>query len=183
MISVFLFYGIFTLTIFDVSSDSFLEDENPAQVALDEFRRQFGGDDSVLLIYRPQDDNIFSRNSLIAVQQLTDDLMNWRELNRNYYPEISWEELSHIRRIQSLANISSTVRAIMVDIVRPIQTVIPQHHATLMAMVTIGQANALPERNNIHNKKEKISTIRVPRSAIWLSTPCICPIIDGVPTA
>ena len=81
------------------------------------------------------------------------------------------------------ANISSTVRAIMVDIVRPIQTVIPQHHATLMAMVTIGQANALPERNNIHNKKEKISTIRVPRSAIWLSTPCICPIIDGVPTA
>ena len=105
VISVFLFYGIFTLTIFDVSSDSFLEDENPAQVALDEFRRQFGGDDSVLLIYRPQDDNIFSRNSLIAVQQLTDDLMNWRELDRNYYPEISWEELSHIRRIQSLANI------------------------------------------------------------------------------
>ncbi|MDA9367110.1 hypothetical protein N9R40_00475, partial [bacterium] len=88
VISVFLFYGIFTLTIFDVSSDSFLEDENPAQVALDEFRRQFGGDDSVLLIYRPQDDNIFSRNSLIAVQQLTDDLMNWRELDRNYYPEI-----------------------------------------------------------------------------------------------
>ena len=105
VISAFLFYGIFTLTIFDVSSDSFLEDENPAQVALDEFRRQFGGDDSVLLIYSPQDDNIFSRNSLIAVQKLTDDLMNWRELNRDYYPEISWEELSHIRRIQSLANI------------------------------------------------------------------------------
>ena len=40
LISAFLFYGIFSLTVFDMSSDSFLEEENPAQVALDEFRRQ-----------------------------------------------------------------------------------------------------------------------------------------------
>ena len=33
--SLFLFYGIFTLTIFDMSTDSFLEEENPAQIALD----------------------------------------------------------------------------------------------------------------------------------------------------
>ena len=51
VISAFLFYGIFSLTVFDMSSDSFLEDENPAQIALDEFRRQFGGDDSVFIIY------------------------------------------------------------------------------------------------------------------------------------
>ena len=105
LISAFLFYGIFNLTVFDMSSDSFLEEENPAQVALDEFRRQFGGDESVMLIYSPQDGNVFSRTSLTAVQQLTDDLVNWRDLDRTEYPEILWEELSHVRRIQSLGNV------------------------------------------------------------------------------
>ena len=105
IISVFLFYGIFSLTVFDMSTDSFLEEENPAQVALDEFRRQFGGDDSVFIIYSPEDGDVFSRESLTAVQQLTDDLVNWRDLDRSEYPEIPWEELSHVRRIQSLANI------------------------------------------------------------------------------
>lgn len=105
LISAFLFYGIFSLTVFDMSSDSFLEEENPAQVALDEFRRQFGGDESVMLIYSPRDDNVFSRRSLTAVQQLTDDLVNWRDLDRTEYPEILWEELSHVRRIQSLGNV------------------------------------------------------------------------------
>ena len=105
LISAFLFYGIFNLTVFDMSSDSFLEEENPAQVALDEFRRQFGGDESVMLIYSPRDGNVFSRRSLTAVQQLTDDLVNWRDLDRTEYPEILWEELSHVRRIQSLGNV------------------------------------------------------------------------------
>ena len=105
LISSFLFYGIFSLTVFDMSSDSFLEEENPAQVALDEFRRQFGGDESVMLIYSPRDGNVFSRRSLTAVQQLTDDLVNWRDLDRTEYPEILWEELSHVRRIQSLGNV------------------------------------------------------------------------------
>ena len=105
LISAFLFYGIFSLTVFDMSSDSFLEEENPAQIALDEFRRQFGGDESVMLIYSPRDGNVFSRRSLTAVQQLTDDLVNWRDLDRTEYPEILWEELSHVRRIQSLGNV------------------------------------------------------------------------------
>ena len=105
IISAFLLYGIFNLTVFDMSTDSFLEEENPAQIALDEFRRQFGGDDSVFIIYSPQDGDVFSRQSLAAVQQLTDNLVNWEDLDRNEYPEIPLEELSHIRRIQSLANV------------------------------------------------------------------------------
>mgnify|MGYP000170748242 FL=1 len=103
--SAFLLYGVFNFTVFDMSTDSYLEKENPAQIALDEFRRQFGGDDSVFIIYAPKDGNVFSRQSLIAAQQLTDDLMHWRDLNRSEYSELPWEELSHIRRIQSLANI------------------------------------------------------------------------------
>ena len=88
-----------------MSTDSFLEEENPAQIALDEFRRQFGGDDSVFIIYSPKDGNVFSRESLNAVQQLTNDLINWEDLDKDEYAEIAWEELSHIRRIQSLGNI------------------------------------------------------------------------------
>jgi len=103
--SLFLFYGIFSFTSFDMSTDSFLEEENPAQIALDEFRRQFGGDDSVFIIYSPKDGNAFSRESLNAVQQLTNDLINWEDLDKDEYAEIAWEELSHIRRIQSLGNI------------------------------------------------------------------------------
>ena len=57
-----------------MSTDSFLEEENPAQIALDEFRRQFGGDDSVFIIYAPKDGNVFSRESLTAIQDLTQDL-------------------------------------------------------------------------------------------------------------
>lgn len=105
VISAFLFYGIFSLTVFDMSSDSFLEDENPAQIALDEFRRQFGGDDSVFILYAARDGDVFSRESLTAIQDLTQDLVYWEDLDRSDYEDVPWDELSHIRRIQSLGNI------------------------------------------------------------------------------
>ena len=105
VISAFLFYGIFSLTVFDMSSDSFLEDENPAQIALDEFRRQFGGDDSVFIIYAARDGDVFSRESLKAIQNLTQDLVYWEDLDRSNYGDVPWDELSHIRRVQSLGNI------------------------------------------------------------------------------
>ena len=105
VISAFLFYGIFSLTVFDMSSDSFLEDENPAQIALDEFRRQFGGDDSVFIIYAARDGDVFSRESLTAIQNLTQDLVDWEDLDRSDYGDVPWDELSHIRRVQSLGNI------------------------------------------------------------------------------
>jgi len=88
-----------------MSSDSFLEDENPAQIALDEFRRQFGGDDSVFIIYAAKDGDVFSRESLTAIQNLTQDLVDWEDLDRSDYGDVPWDELSHIRRVQSLGNI------------------------------------------------------------------------------
>ena len=105
LISASLIYGVFNLTVFDMSTDSFLEEENPAQIALDEFRRQFGGDDSVFIIYSPKDGNVFSRASLTSVQELTDDLSNWAELDKNEYSEIDWNALEHVRRVQSIANV------------------------------------------------------------------------------
>ncbi|MBL4890399.1 MAG: hypothetical protein JKX91_00940 [Rhizobiaceae bacterium] len=96
-------YGIFTRTTMDMTTDSFLDEADPAAIALDEFREQFGSDESVFLVYRAKDGNVFSRESMEAAQQLTDDLRNWQSLDRSQYPEsvngitLEWEELNHIR--------------------------------------------------------------------------------------
>ena len=104
-------YGIYTRTSLDMTIDSFLNDADPATIALDEFREQFGSDESVFLVYRAKDGDVFSRESMEAAQQLTDDLRNWQSLDRSQYPEsmngitLEWEELNHIRRVRSIANL------------------------------------------------------------------------------
>lgn len=111
VISSIMVYGIATRTTLDMTTDSFLDDADPAAIALDDFREQFGSDESIFLVYRAKDGNVFSRESLAAAQQLTDDLRNWQSLDRSQFPEeldgipLLWDELNHIRRVQSIANI------------------------------------------------------------------------------
>ena len=111
VITALMVYGIFNLTEMDLSTDAYLDETDPAMEALDEFRRQFGSDDSVLLVYRALDGDVFSRESLAAVQQLTDDLRNWQDLDPADYPAelsrvpVDFNELNHIRRVQSVANV------------------------------------------------------------------------------
>lgn len=111
VITSIMVYGIYTKTTLDMTTDSFLDESDPAAMALDDFREQFGSDESIFLVYRAKDGNVFSRESLEAAQQLTDDLRNWQTLDRSEYPEemnglpLIWDELNHIRRVQSIANI------------------------------------------------------------------------------
>lgn len=111
VISAVMIYGIVTRTSLDMTTDSFLDEADPAAMALDDFREQFGSDESVFLVYRAKDGNVFSRESLAAAQQLTDDLRNWQSLDRSQFPdeisgiELQWDELNHIRRVQSITNI------------------------------------------------------------------------------
>lgn len=105
VISLFLFYAIYQHTEFDLSSEAFMDQESSAQVALDEFRRQFGSDRSIFLIYRPADGDVFSRKSLITLQKLTTQLENWQDLDPLMYPNVDLNELKHIRRVQSLSNL------------------------------------------------------------------------------
>ena len=104
-------YGIYTRTTLDMTMDSFLDGTDPAAIALDEFREQFGSDESIFLVYRAKDGDVFSRESMEAAQQLTDDLRNWQSLDRTQYPEavngieLDWEQLNHIRRVQSISNL------------------------------------------------------------------------------
>jgi len=105
LVSLGMFYAMATRTVFDLSSESFMQDESPAQMALDEFRRQFGSDRSVFIIYKPTDGDVFSTQSLTAMQQLTSDLENWQSLDRAKFPGVDLDQLIHIRRVKSLANI------------------------------------------------------------------------------
>ncbi|MDE0786537.1 MAG: MMPL family transporter [Porticoccaceae bacterium] len=105
LVSLIMFYSMATRTTFDLSSEAFLNEESPAQQALEEFRRQFGSDRSVYLIYKPADGDVFSTDSLSALQGLTDTLENWQDLDSLKYPDVDLRELIHIRRVQSLTNL------------------------------------------------------------------------------
>ncbi len=110
LLTSFLLVGVVTRTSINTSANSFLDRNDPAIVALDKFRNQFGSDDSVFLVYRAKDGNVFSKQSLAAVQALTHDLENWRDLPANNVVDaagkaVSLDELRHIRRVQSLSNI------------------------------------------------------------------------------
>ena len=105
LVSIGMFYAMATRTVFDLSSESFMQDESSAQIALDEFRRQFGSDRSVFIIYKPTDGDVFSTQSLTAMQELTLDLENWQSLDRTKFPGVDLDQLIHVRRVKSLANI------------------------------------------------------------------------------
>ena len=104
-ISLFLFHSIYQYTEFDLSSEAFIDQDSSAQIALDEFRRQFGSDRSIYLIYKPADGDVFSRKSLSTIQKLTLQLENWQDLDPKMFPNVDLNELKHIRRVQSLSNL------------------------------------------------------------------------------
>jgi len=66
--TVFMGYGAATRTTLDMTIDSFIDQDDPAIAALNEFREQFGSDDSVFLVYRALDGDVFSAQSLRAAQ-------------------------------------------------------------------------------------------------------------------
>ena len=106
-VSIVMAHVVTTKTVFDLSPEAFIEETSPALRALEEFRRQFGSDRAVFIIYKPVDGDVFSENSLTAVQELTNDLENWQHLDRDKYPGVSLDELLHIRRVISIANMRS----------------------------------------------------------------------------
>lgn len=109
--TAFMIYGAYTRTSLDMTIDSFIDKDDPAIGALNEFRTQFGSDDSVFLVYRARDGDVFSRQSLSAIAGLTHDLENWQDLDANVLPQqindatVDLSELANVRRVQSLTNV------------------------------------------------------------------------------
>jgi len=62
----------------DLSDEQFFHSSDEVRRAYDHFRAQFGGDDSVYLVYKAKDGDVFSHQSLQAVHDLEEALLNYR---------------------------------------------------------------------------------------------------------
>lgn len=110
-ITVVMIWAASTLTRLDMTIDSFIDQDDPAISALNSFRSQFGSDDSVYLVYQAHDGDVFSAQSLRAVQTLTERLSNADNLAPSDFPRsvngqpVDLGEMEHIRRVESITTL------------------------------------------------------------------------------
>lgn len=97
--TVFALIGIPGNT-FDMTLDSWFSNDDPTKQALNYFKKQFGSDDVIYLVYRPMDGKLFSKASLTAVMGIREDILNFRE-NLSKGDD---SMLSHVTRIESIAS-------------------------------------------------------------------------------
>jgi len=103
LLTMFFTYGAVAKFEMDVTMDAFFDDEDPVTQALDDFRRQFGSDDGLFIVYEAKDGDVFSHQSLTLLRDLTKAYDNAADLITN---DESLQSLDHIRRVQSLANVN-----------------------------------------------------------------------------
>ncbi|NOR51727.1 MAG: MMPL family transporter, partial [Gammaproteobacteria bacterium] len=98
LVSLILFTLFFALGIprikLDMSMEAFFRDDDPALHGFNVFHHLFGGDQFVMLMFQPEDGDVFSTESLQRVKQLEDDL------NRSRLDTGS--ELNRITRVRSI---------------------------------------------------------------------------------
>ena len=90
----------------DSSIETWLHEGDPSVKALESFKKQFGGDDGVYIVYKAKDGDVFSSQSLTKLRDLTNDLENWENLEPSKL-NLNDEQLkgfNHITDVQSLAN-------------------------------------------------------------------------------
>ncbi|HLT64251.1 MAG TPA: MMPL family transporter [Pseudohongiella sp.] len=144
VITVLMAWGVATRTRIEMNLDSFLDQNDPAITALDNFRTQFGSDDSLFLVYEALDGDVFSAASLRAAQALTDRLLDWRNLDASRYPGIDLSQLDLIRRIRSISTLR--VQRVEGDTLRSerlVPELIPDDPAELAAI----RARAMAEKD------------------------------------
>jgi uncharacterized protein len=74
LISLVMLFGMVTRLEINMSLEALFPEDDPVKVALDHFRHEFGSDDGVYVVYQPVDGDVFSYQSLLALQRLTADL-------------------------------------------------------------------------------------------------------------
>jgi len=75
LITVFLAIGLNGLK-FDMSMESWFKASDPVTIAFNKFRQSFGSDDAVYIVYKAKDGDIFSEQSLRAVTEIQEALLN-----------------------------------------------------------------------------------------------------------
>ena len=112
LVSLILFTLLFAVGIprikLDMSMEAFFRDDDPALHGFNVFHYLFGGDQFVMLMFQPEDGDVFSTKSLQQVKQLEDDLNRSRldtssELNR----------VTRVRSIYSADHLEATDEALI----------------------------------------------------------------------
>ena len=106
LLSSILFYGMMSRFELDMSLESWFKDSDPTKVSLDEFRQVFGSDDGIYVVYRAQDGDVFSEQSLETLRAFHAALDDVR-FNPDYVKREGNDqakELSRIVRVDSLVN-------------------------------------------------------------------------------
>ena len=97
-------YSMVTYFKMDMSLESWFQDEDPAKLSLDEFRRQFGSDDGLYIVYRAEDGDVFSETSLRVLSKIHEEIDQARlGLIKDEDKELSL--LERIERVDSLINV------------------------------------------------------------------------------
>ncbi len=86
----------------EMTMESWFEDDDPAVEAFMKYREAFGSDDTVYIVYKAKDGDIFSEKSLAALAAVHEEL-NAATLDA---VEDDTSMLSHILEIKSLINVS-----------------------------------------------------------------------------
>ena len=112
LVSLILFTLFFAVGIprikLDMSMEAFFRDDDPALHGFNVFHYLFGGDQFVMLMFQPEDGDLFTTDSLQRVKQLEDDLNRSRldtgsELNR----------ITRVRSIYSADHLEATDEALI----------------------------------------------------------------------
>jgi uncharacterized protein len=100
VMTAFLSVGINKIVI-DESLDAYFQEGDPAKKIYDDFKVRFGGDESVYIVYKAKDGDIFSDRSLKALKGIHVDFAEYRlKLETG---EVS--PLDHIIDVKSLINV------------------------------------------------------------------------------
>jgi len=86
----------------DLSDEAFFDDADPINVAYKKFRAKFGGDESIYIVYEAKDGDLFSQQSLQAVRNIQEELLNYR-LHLKPGEE---SPLDHMTDVRTLVNVS-----------------------------------------------------------------------------
>lgn len=94
-------YGL-TKFQMDMSIDSFFAADDPFMKGYDQFKKDFGSDESVFLVFEAKDGDYFSEKSIRLMHEMTSEIENWQNQTSLAFAEDS--QLKRIVRVTSLTN-------------------------------------------------------------------------------
>ncbi|MCP4754757.1 MAG: MMPL family transporter, partial [Proteobacteria bacterium] len=101
VITAVMIWGIFGIN-FDMTMDSWFEEDDPTKVALNEFRNDFGSDEGIFIVFKPKNGDIFSDASLKAVHGIREEILSFRLRLK----EGETSMLEHVTRVDTIVNAS-----------------------------------------------------------------------------